>query len=432
VRSRGIQHVFGYTCLASVLFGALMLPTKLFATETRVSTLQTISGIQDETEVYRFPAAVTAWNVALIELGTAANDDVYGAAFSTVGGWSLGLAVSRDEWIWSRTQLGGALSLFDRWQSAATGSETNTPALLSHPERPVEFLLARSLGGGRSWGLRLAVASERTYSKSENAGVVTKNKRSASAGQLTLSWRQAGASLLDVGLTVEPIARQERNSDASGVSSSTEIKGKTNLGLEARWIQNAKGAGWYGAGQIQSREFGLKTSSAGTSKSSAFKDRVLAFEGGWAGLQEKANLFAGALISQVTSQGPTITGIGENAVSSHVTSDAKADIKATFVAAALSGEAQVSGGFGAMMGLQYILHGDIVENDDTSGTGAREERSINEISDASLWSLGASWTEGALRVDASVGKELLHNGPYLVSGAATDPLLGRISARWAF
>lgn len=134
----------------------------------------------------------------------------------------------------------------------------------------------------------------------------------------------------------------------------------------------------------------------------------------------------------MTSKGPTITGQGESAVSSHVTSDEKADIKATVIAGALSGEAEVGGGFGAMMGMLYVLFGDITENDNTTGRRVRSERTVTETSDSSLWSLGMFWRADTLRVDASYGKEFLHNGPYLISGNSTSPLFGRISARYAF
>src|SRR5687767_10572784 len=67
------------------------------ASETRILTLRGVGGITDETDVYTFPGALPLYSVALIELGTAADTDVYGGALKKLGVNSAGVVVSRDD-----------------------------------------------------------------------------------------------------------------------------------------------------------------------------------------------------------------------------------------------------------------------------------------------------------------------------------------------
>ncbi len=81
------------------------------------------------------------------------------------------------------------------------------------------------------------------------------------------------------------------------------------------------------------------------------------------------------------------------------------------------------------------MFGDVTEKDNTTNLNEKKTYSFPETSDALLWSLGLYYKADALRIDASYGKEFLHNGPYIISGLSptTDKaLFTKISASYAF
>ena len=411
--------------------GLLAVVTPLAeATETRLSTLKGVAGIQDEVEVFQLPSTLPRYQLALIELGSSTNQGVYGAAMAKVGGLNVGVAVSRSSWLFTDGLVSSDVSLFDRFQSRATSSDASTAQLLNTPERPFELLAALPVGPG-TLGVRLAYAAINATKKSTVLGVSNSAKKSADHIQLGLGF---GMGTTDFFLTIDPKIKQSRSDTAGGATTSTNVTGKTSVELGGRWLQSLETSGLYASGSILNRSMELKTSSAGTTKSAKFEDRDITLEGGYVALTraKTANLYTGAVVSNVVSKGPSVTGIGEKLVSSHLTSDKRAEIKSTLFGGALSGEADITSGFGAMMGLHYILFGSTTESDDTTGQSIKTEKTFDQTSDAALWSLGAYFKADALRVDASYGKEFLHNGPYLISGATTKPLLGKISARYAF
>jgi|GEM_PF-3361133 len=431
VLRRFVQKRFELSGFVLIAVGILVLQAPFAsATETRMSTLQGIPGAQDEVEVYTYPSAASRYELALVELGTSGDKEVYGGALAKINGIHAGAFVSRNDWLFSESLIGTTASLFDRFESAATSSDAATPQLLKGPERPFELIGAMPMANG-VFGVRLAYAAVNSSQKKEDLGVSSSAKQSGDHIQLGVGYTMG---TIDLGFTIDPSFKQSRKDTAGGATTSTEAKGKLSVGLNGRWLQSADSSGLYGAGAIHTRTIDAKSSSAGASESSKFEDRVITVEGGYAALtrNKTANLFTGAVLTNVLSKGPTVTGIGEKMVPSYLTSDKRAEVKTTVVAGALSGEADVAGGVGAMMGLHYILFGSIAEDDDTTGKKIKTEKTFAETSDSALWSLGVYYKVDALRVDASYGKEFLHNGPFLVSGAATKPLLARISARYAF
>lgn len=406
-----------------------------FATETREQTLQNLGGIQDETDVFAFPGLLPDYRLALIELGTAANTGVYGAAFMGQGPLAGGLAVSRTDWLVTNPLAGSELSLLDRYLTATSNASDNGPFLPS-ATRPVEVIGAfRAGSNGPAFGLRIAGA---TYRKAETADEGAKAAKTKILGEqldatLGLS-THLGRGALDSGLTTHLLSRQIHSESSPGVRSETSLKAKPTLNLLVRWLADRSASGAYVQAQAVKRSFEGKTETTASNKSAKFTESLYAVEGGWAAIfkQNDAKVFVGAVAASTDSKGPTVSGQGGKSVPSYLTSEELATVKGTVVSGALSGEGLVSGGLGAMVGLRYKLFGSITETDKTSGKLRKSETTIDETPDASFWSLGLSYTASPVRVDASYSKAFLHNGPFLVSGNQTSPLFGRISATYTF
>lgn len=406
---------------------------RLWATETREQTLQHLGGIQDETDVFNFPALLPEYKLALLELGTSSNTGVYGAAFAGSGSVSAGVAVSRSDWLTTTPLVGSELSLYDRFVAAVTDTADSGP-FLPEPARPIEILAAYRLSAhGPALGLRIAAA---TFKKSAaDDAATTKSKTLAEQLDLGLGFSMGlGRGGLDAGLTSHLVARQVRSESSPGVTSETTVKTKPNIDLLVRWLADRQASGPYAQVEILKRSFSAATKATVSNKSSQFSESFYSLEGGWAALfkQNDAKIFAGAIIASTNSKGPTVTGTGGKSVPSYLSFDETDEVKATVVSGALSGEGNISGGFGAMVGMRYNLFGTITESDKTSGSMKKTETTFDETPDASFWSLGLSYTASPLRVDASYSKAFLHNGPYFISGNTTTPLFGRISASYAF
>jgi hypothetical protein len=419
---------------AFVGVSVVMIAGRGEATETRVRTLQNQEGIVDETRVFDYPGELPQHHVALVELGTAANQDVYGAAFYGQGQVAGGVAVSRDSWLVTDGLLGTQLSLLDRFETAMTSTDNGGP-VLPKAQRPVELLGAFKLGRDEAIGLRLGSASYQKSDKTDPGTGASETKISAQQADLTLGLALAPAGgVLDVSATTHITAKQKHTETANDVESGTELKGKSAIDLTARWIGARDASAPYVGARVVSQSFKVATDSATVHESSSFSDTALALQGGYAVVSKPRNakLFTGLSVAQTKSKGPTVAGTGTKAVPSYLARGDKATVKANLVNGELAGEGDVGGGFGAMVGLSYALYGTVTEQDNTTGKNEKSVVSIEETPDANLWSLGMYYRAEALRVDASYSKAFLHNGPYLIAGNQTSPLFGRLSVSYTF
>ncbi len=406
------------------------------ATETRVQALQGQAGVQDETDIFRYPALATSYNLALAELGTAANTNVYGAAIGGNGAFAGAIAVSRSDWLLDGGVLGTDRSLFERYEGALSSTANNGPFLVG-AKRPIELIGAMKLGkAGPAIGLRIALATHRRREETGEGATKRTVKQLAEQVDVTLGISgPAGGGNYDAGVTTHALARQERAESAPGVSSGASVKKKSGGQLSGRYIFDRDGFGPYVEGTFMKRGFTANVKNAAGTKSSDFLEQLIAVEGGWAAqfTQREAKGYGGLILAQTNSRGPTVTGQGGSVAPSFLTrDDASASIKSTILSASLAGEGLISGGFGARAGLRYALYGTTVETDKTSGSLRKVETTIDETPDGSFWTLGAYYKEGPLVFDALYSKAFLHNGPYFVSGSATSPLFGRLSASYAF
>lgn len=420
---------FRYAIAAQLFF---VVPT-LQATETRFGTLQSIGGVQDETRVFDYPAQLNNYQIALIELGTAGNTEVYGGAFMQYNDVSLGASLSRDNWLFTSGRLGSTYSTFDRF-TAGSKDPANDGPFLPSPKRPIELLFGSKIDGSSSWAARLAIANDKDSEKGDTAGVESKDSYSADHVQLGFGYRMALEGVINFGLNLDVSAQQKHDVAVGGASTTHSIKGKNNIDFKVLWLASEKSSGPYVEGQLGMRKFDAKASVGGSDKKSSFDESFAIVEGGYAYLptQYPAKLYAGVAVMNSKSKGPTLTGTGAKAVPSYTASDDKLDIQALVTSAAFSGEGEIWNSFGAMVGVNYALWGNVREKDNISATKTKIERSVTETSDANFWSLGLYYTSTRLRVDASYSKSFLHNGPYFVSGNQTNPMLSRISASYAF
>lgn len=444
---KGLSHVTAASCVVRGAASLAICTASLgFATETRVKTLGYNSGIEDETQVFTHPGQIGKYKVALIELGTSGNNEAYGAAMTNLGnGIHLGAALSRTDWLFTSSLAGhsslssmtstgssSAISLFDLYQYAMLDSATplaTRNAKLTAPARPVEFLLGFDIGMG-TLGVRLAYADYKSKADQSNTGVSSSAKSTAQQTQLSVGLHSGS---FDVSVTVDPTSSQKESENTGGTETSTSLKG-SNLGIDARWLGSDTESSPYLSGKLVSRSFKVSGSAAGRSISSKFSDQLIVVEGGYVAMRDATGpkLFTGVQLTQNSSKGPTITGTGASAVPSYTASDESAKLDTTVVTANLGGEATIYGGLGLMAGMNYVVFGDVTQKDNTTNQNIKVTRSFTETSDDTLWALGVFYKAEALRIDASYSKQFLHNGPYLISGAATAPLLGKISASYAF
>lgn len=207
------------------------------------------------------------------------------------------------------------------------------------------------------------------------------------------------------------------------------------MSIDGRWVANETASGPYVEASLKSRNFKASGTSGGRDFSGKFSDSVNSIEGGYVAVGgNSSKLYTGVELLKSTSKGPTITtaAVGSKAIPSYLANDEQAKLDALVVSGTLGGEADIVGGFGMMAGMHYVMYGDMTATDNTTNKDAKATVSFPETSDSTLWALGAYYKAAALRLDASYSKQFLYNGPYLISGNQTSPMLAKISASYTF
>lgn len=417
----------------AILFFAL-LPSPAFASETRMITLRHSPGLLDDTDVYEFPAVVTENSVALVELGTAGNSDVYGGAMKKFSGSGAGVVLSRDDTVMTHVSA-SQFSLVDDWLARSV-SNTDKNALLPAPERPLDLFYGMRLGGGTAIGFRVATASYRDKAQ-KNDGPKDSHKKSAD--QLDLGFGMAIGSgpdvRTDLGLSLGVIGTLKSSTDTATVDTSNSFKRGPEIGLSFRNLGRVGSNRRYVAARVLSRAPEVKADNGTKSESGKFSEKGANVEGGLVFLpQKQTSISLGLGFLTFQSKGPIIaanSGVGSAgataAVPSILTSDDKVRKTTNLLYSTLALETPVTDSFGILGGLEYNLYGTVKTKDDFDTGHPETEVSVEETPDVSLWSLGFFFQQEQLRVDASYTKKFLHSTPYLISGDPTENVLGRIS-----
>lgn len=407
--------------------------TSAFASETRTITLRHSPGLVDETDVYEFPSAITEYSLALVELGTAANSDVYGGALKKFGGTGTGLVLSRDDTVMTNV-TGQDFSLVDEWLSK-TSSNTDAKAILPAPERPIDLFYGIAMGD-MSLGFRVAAASYKDKEKKNDGPTDKKSKR---AEQLDVG---AGLTIgsgpdvrTDIGLSAGIIGLLKTTTDTPTVDTTNTFKRGAEIGLSFRNLGRLGSNRRFIAARALSRAPEVKADNGTKDESAKFSEKGAQVEGGIVILPAKqVSVSIGVGLLNFQSKGPIITansGIGSSgttaATPSILTNDKKVKKTTNLLYSTMALEAPVSDSFGVLGGLGYNLYGSVKTKDDFTTGEPESETSIQETPDVSLWSLGFFFQQTALRVDASYTKKFLHSTPYLISGDPTPNVLGRIS-----
>jgi hypothetical protein len=423
--------------LASLSGSVLFMAQSASATVTRQEALQSNGGVEDEALIYSYPGMIGKYNLALAEIGkfnAGAYTHAHAAAFTTLQSISLGASVSRSEWLFTNLLIADRdISLFDRYEAKVIDTANNGPFLVV-PEKPIEVFAGFSLAGG-TLGFKLAFASRSDTAEDVTLNVASKTARSAQEIQFSTGFHTDAAGSLDIAFTMDPSSSQKYSKDSGSSSSEISIKGGGATKLAGRWIQSGTTGGIYANGSILTRSAKLSATSGGTDYSSKFTDQVITLEGGYAAVKTATGpkLFAGADVVRFSSKGPTIlTGSGGTSEPSYTKNGEAAKISGTISSATLSGEASVTSGVGLMAGMKYVLYGNITETDNTADLHKKTVDSVDETSDAALWSIGMYYQADALRVDAVVKKDFLYNGPNFISGNTTAPLFAKIGAHYMF
>jgi hypothetical protein len=421
------------------IFLSVSFATSLQATETRMETLGAPIGTLDETDVFTFQGRLPDYNLALIELGTApenetqSNAQAYGGLIKKVGGLTFGVILSRDESL--MTDDGAAsISMVDQWmQRAAANNDAN--AILPAPERPIDLFIGSGSPKGRgAWGLRLSYASFKDTTKDTGGGSNT-SKKSADQLDLFAGYSAGDANHFDVGVGLGILGTLKQSSDNGTVEDHDTFKRGLELSVAGRYLKSQTGGRSAVQLQFVSRSPKVESQRGTTSESGKFDEKAILLTSGYTLLPGKdVEVSADASYLFLDSKGPVIaagTGAGQTvAASSSLLSSPDDQIKRTTNALLtnMAVEVPISSGFGILGSMHYTIWGTIKTKDDISSS--KSEETITQTSDIDLWSLGAFYQVDALRVDASYKKNFLHSGPYLISGdATTDPLV-RISASY--
>ncbi len=412
----------------------LLLSSAALASETRMITLRHSPGMVDETDVYEFPSVITEQQIALVELGTAANTDVYGGALKKLSSSGAGVVVSRDDSVMTN---GGAsqFSLVDEWLARASSND-DAKALIPSPERPIDLFYGMELGGSTSFGVRVTTASYRDKAKKNDGPTDKFNKK---ADQLDLG---VGLSIgngpdvrTDLGLSAGVMGTLKSSTDTATVDTSHSFKRGPEIGLSFRNLGRLGGNRRFVVARAISRAPKVKADNGTKSESGKFSEKGVQVEGGLVFLpQKQTSLSVGLGLLNFQSKGPIIaanSGVGSTgttvATPSILTNDSKVKKTTNLIYSTLALETPVTESFGVLGGLEYNLFGTVKTKDEFNTGEPETEVSVEQTPDVSLWSLGFFFQQSALRIDANYTKKFLHSTPYLISGDPTPNVLGRIS-----
>jgi len=415
-----------------IALSSLILSSTAFASETRVATLQGIEGIQDESDIFTYAGAASRYSLALLELGNAANDRAWATAVAPVNStWHMGTAVNRHNWQSSYYNSNSSLFMQNRFMDAATSNSSSTAddRKFAKGDRSFDVFGAMSLSAERSFGFRLSTAKER--SKSTTTSPASGAERSSDSLELALGYSIVSPSIIDIGLAIGITDRYKYQSSSAGSTDGIDLKSSLQK-LDARWIANPQGSGYYAQGTLVNRSGKATATASNVSKSGKFSDQVLNLGGGYAYTKSESasKFFAGLNLYKTSSKGPTASGSGNSFATSISTSTETVKVDAQWLDASLSGEGKFYENIGAMFGTNYTFFGSYTEDDKITKTKTEED--ITAPTDANLWSLGLFWATESARVDATISKTFLHNGPHFIAGNETSPMLGRIAATYNF
>jgi hypothetical protein len=413
----------------------LLLPAaRAAATETRTSTLRSVGGVVDETDVLRYPGAAPFHDVALVELGFVDDVGAYGGALKRLGSVSVGAIVSRDDSLFTRDALGDTSLVATYLEKTASNDATD--AVLPEPERPVDLFFGLATGASSAFGLRLTTASFRDESKT-STGPRSADTRRADQLDLTAGYTILAPARIDLSLSLGLMGTLKSQQEAPGSKIVHKYRRGNELSLGGRWIAAGGGAGKpYGEAVIGQRSPKVSSTVNGKDDDAKFAEKVISLEGGYLLTPAAGTTVAMGLGAvMLDSKGPVVTtgtGIGTDkvAVPSHLASDDRVTKETKLIYASLATEAPVGAGVGLMGGLRYSLWGTVKTKDDFNQGQPRSEESVAETPDSALWALGLFYEAQALRADASFSKAFLHRGPYAVTGHTTENVFGRISVSY--
>ncbi len=414
-----------------------LLASAAHASETRMITLRHSPGLVDETDVYEFPGVVTEHQIALVELGTAGNTDVYGGALTKFGASGAGVVLSRDDSVMTNVSASG-FSLVDTWLAKAADND-DAKAILPAPERPIDLFYGMAIGSGTSFGIRLSTASYRDKAK-KNDGPTDKHNRKADQLDvgLGLSLGTGPDVRTDFGFSAGVIGNLKSTVDTATVDTSHSYKRGPEIGLSFRNLGKAGPNRRFVAARLLSRTPEVKADNGTKDESAKFSEKGAQVEGGLVFLpQARTSISLGLGFLNFQSKGPIIaanSGVGSSgttaATPSILTSDSKVKQTTNLLYSTLALETPVTEAFGVLGGLEYNLYGTVKTKDDFNTGEPESEVSVEETPDVSLWSLGFFVQQAALRVDANYTKKFLHSTPYLIAGDPTPNVLGRISVTY--
>ncbi len=417
----------------AVLLLAAAIAPRALASEARMETLKSSPGITDETDVFAFPGAISEYNLALVELGTANNVEAYGGVLKRVGKMGLGVVVSREEMVMTAPGL-STISLVDDWLARAASND-DAKAILPSPERPVEVLLGMDVGGG-NLGFKIGFATYRDE-RETTTGATDKDDAKAEQVDVGVGYSTGNAdNRTDVGFHVGALGTVKRTRETAATETSHSYKRGAEMVVSVRNLgKMGQGRRFVGA-SILTRSPEVKADNGTTDEEKKFKEQGVNLQGGYVMLPAaNVSVSAGLGLLYFKSQGPIIatnTGVGSTGTTPatpSILASPDDDVKKTtnILYSDLAVEAPVTESIGILGGMRYMFYGSTKTEDGISAGEPKTEESVDETPDVALWSLGLFYAQGPMRLDATYTKEFLHSGPYLLTGDVTNNVFGRIS-----
>jgi hypothetical protein len=417
-----LQNLLPLPTLA-LAFSILLFSSPLEATETRMQALGGMTGVTDESDVFKYPGLVPLQSFALIELGGINHGGAHGGGvYSPMG---LGLFLSRDQSVFTRTAPMTASAV----QEYLTSSIGTDEAQYRHPENPIDLFWGTSLGKKSAFGVRVTFADFIDKQSFEN-NPADVYQRSSQQLSTQLGYSMTGASQIDFGLGIDLIAKLKASSGEGASESSRDYQRKMHLQPSFRNIVKTKtGSFSYGLEGLYS-QLSAKLEAGTTSESMKLKETGLSASIGqiFALPEDAGNLSGQMRLSFLNSEAPTYTAAGQD---SFLTSDDKRKVSAYSLDATLAFEYDLLSYMGVMASMNPLIYGRMVD-DNKIPTDKPKSTTTLTAADQSLFAFGIYSEAGSFRLDAVYSSSLFYNGPNFLTGNTSASFITRIGVAYLF
>lgn len=435
------------TVLKSVLVTAVTLvPVLALASEVRVTGMGRSAGVDDDAYTFTYPSLAANYSLITAQVGDPNFGEAHLVTYFTLGDHHLGLAFNRKQSLFTHlnatSRSSDGVDFLSSYLLRYSFERKLYQGLDASPERPVDLFYALPMGTS-ALGIRLTLAS-----LLESTDGPFHDSKTGKQFDATLGYNMSvGDSRLDVGLKFGILGTVDVKQDtAAGSSKDVSISRGVDPSLSLRFSDTSKNSvrTFY--------TFNLDfhrphiTRSNGTADDSALgKEYSGALSGGVNFNPTDKVLLSGGLGSYFKlSEGPYVLAAADanttlakslRGGTEKVTLEfgKKTNQRAYGIVANGGGEAMVADHWGMLVGVEYVLWGLVDTSYPFESGEPRYKSNPLATTDDDLWQFGLVYKTDVFRVDGILGIEnLLHSGPYFVTGTASAKFIGQCSATYQF